>query len=104
MKILALEKDVPGGSGRIPARKLREEASRVWGLSQSGVIREAYFQKDRPSAVLVLECRGAREARRILSSLPLVSEGRIAFDVIPLVAYPGFARLFSRKRRPGGED
>jgi hypothetical protein len=41
-----------------------------------------------------LECRDATEANDILDSLPLVKAGLIAFDLIPLVPYPGFARLF----------
>jgi hypothetical protein len=45
----------------------------------------------------VLECESADEARRALSELPLVCAGLIDFQVIPLVAYPGFARLFGRK-------
>jgi hypothetical protein len=31
----------------------------------------------------------------ILADLPFVREGLIAFDLIPLRAYPGFERLFS---------
>ena len=50
---------------------------------------------DRRQAVLVLECESADEARRRLEELPLVREGLIDFEVIPLVAYPGFARLFA---------
>jgi len=99
MKILALEKDVSGSPEKIPARELRAEAARVWALYLSGVIREAYFRKNRPLAVLVLECRGKLEARRVLSSLPLVRAGRIDFEIVPLVAYPGFARLFTHSRK-----
>jgi hypothetical protein len=44
--------------------------------------------------VLVLECRNEVEAREALESLPLVNAGLIAFDLIPLRAYPGFSRLF----------
>jgi hypothetical protein len=32
-----------------------------------------------------------------LSELPLMRAGLIDFQVIPLVAYPGFARLFAQK-------
>ena len=58
---------------------------------------ELYFSADKDEAVLVLECESADEARRALSELPLVCAGLIDFQVIPLVAYPGFARLFGRK-------
>jgi len=44
--------------------------------------------------VLVLECDDVESAQRILASLPLVEQGLISFELIPLKAYPGFARLF----------
>jgi hypothetical protein len=49
--------------------------------------------------VLVLECAGVSEAREVLATLPLVKEGLITFDLIPLVPYPGFARLFAADAR-----
>ncbi|MGP8162152.1 MAG: muconolactone Delta-isomerase family protein [Candidatus Dormibacteria bacterium] len=96
MKILALERD-PDGAPRATATPelLRAEAATAWDLQQSGCLRELYFRGDRPQAVLVLECASADEARRRLGELPLVHEGLIDFEVIPLVAYPGFARLFA---------
>ena len=95
MKILAIEKDVPGVGEDDFKPHLKEEATRVWELYQSGVVRELYFRGDWPGAVLVLECADAEDANEVLDTLPLVKEGLIAFDIIPLVAYPGFARLFA---------
>jgi hypothetical protein len=94
MKILALERDVPGVTDEQCAPYLAAEAVRAWELHQAGVIRELYFRADRRAAVLVLECSGAAEAQRVLATLPLVREGLIAFELVPLLAYPGFARLF----------
>jgi hypothetical protein len=34
------------------------------------------------------------EAQRLLETLPLVQAGLITFEVIPLIPYPGFERLF----------
>jgi hypothetical protein len=45
--------------------------------------------------VLVLECKDVDEAGRFLAELPLVAAGLIEFELIPLRAYPGFARLFA---------
>lgn len=73
---------------------LKEEAERVWELVRTGVIRQIHFRKDRRMAVLELECADEKEAERVLSSLPLVRKKRIRFDVIPLVPYDGFMRLF----------
>ena len=96
MKILALEADAPGADeGAYTAALLQAEARRAWDLFQAGVIRELYFRADRHAAVLVLECASTEEAQAVLATLPLVAAGLIAFEVIPLAPYPGFARLFS---------
>ncbi len=95
MKILALEKDLPGVSeNRFTDETLKDEAACAWQLHQSGVIREMYFRADRNAAVLILECASVDEAKAVLSTMPLVKGELIEFDVIPLVAYSGFARLF----------
>ena len=99
MKILALECDVPGvDDERFTDAILREEAARAWALQQEGVIREMYFRADRQSAVFVLECQSIEKARDVLSTLPLVRDGLIGFDIIPLTSYPGFARLFAHAK------
>lgn len=96
MKILAIEEEVAGvASEQFTPPLLKAEAARAWELYQAGVIRELYFRADRPDAVLVLECASVEEAREVLDTLPLVKAGLIAFDLIPLKPYPGFARLFS---------
>ena len=95
MKVLAIEKDIPGVAGDRFEPHLRAEAGRVWELFQAGVVREIYFSEDHRRAVLMLECADGDEAAMILDTLPLVREGLIAFDIIPLMPYPGFARLFA---------
>ena len=95
MKILALEKEMAGvAAAAFTPSLLQQEAARVWELQQAGVLRETYFRADRHAAVLVLECADAVEAQRVLGTLPLVRAALIAFEVIPLVPYPGLARLF----------
>ncbi|HMK38176.1 MAG TPA: muconolactone Delta-isomerase family protein [Bacteroidota bacterium] len=98
MKILAIEKEAPETTDEQFAPFLRQEAYRVWELYKSGVIRETYFRRDREESVLILECQDTQEASRVLQSLPLVSNGLISFDVIPLAPYPGFERLFGLTR------
>ena len=101
MKFLALEHDLPGvaAPGQFNEALLKDEARRAWDLHQAGIIRELYFRADRHAAVLVLECADVEEARGVLNTLPLVREKLIGFDVIPLTAYPGFARLFADTTR-----
>jgi muconolactone delta-isomerase len=94
MKVLALEHDLPGATSDAFQRFAQDEARRVWDLHQAGPIRELYFRADESRAVLVLECASTEEAAKILADLPFVREGLITFELIPLRAYPGFARLF----------
>jgi muconolactone delta-isomerase len=98
MKILAMEKEMPGVTAdRFTPHLKKAEAARVWELYQAGVFRELYFRQDRSDAVLMLECADVAEANRVLDTLPLVKEGLITFDIIPLMPYPGFSRLFAEE-------
>ena len=94
MKILALEKEVPGALPEQFQKHSKAEAARVWALYQQGKLREIYFNADTNEAVLILECDDLQEAEALLGSLPLVAAGLITFDVLPLVPYTGFNRLF----------
>jgi muconolactone delta-isomerase len=95
MKILALEHELPSATAEQFQQHARAEALRAWELHQQGLIRELYFRADRDEAVLVLECEDVAAAQRVVDSLPLVEQGLITFELIPLAAYPGFARLFA---------
>jgi hypothetical protein len=95
MKILAIERAASGSGRALSPSLLRAEAKRVWDLRATGVIREVYFRSDRKEAVLMLECSSVEEGNAVLSTLPLVEAGAIAFEIIPLAAYTGFSRLFA---------
>ncbi len=97
MKILAMEKEIEGIKPEQFTPHLKAEAAQLWKLVQDGLIRETYFRTDRTEAVLILECADPSEAQRVLQSLPLVKEGLIFFEVIPLKPYSGFARLFENE-------
>jgi len=110
MKILALEKEIPGVTNEAFQPHLKQEAAAVWALHQADILREVYFRQEWRGAVLILECRDAAEAHRVLDDLPLVRAGLIAFEVIPLIPYPGLARLFADETgkqgpsTPGGPE
>ena len=96
MKILALEHELPSATSESFQQHAKDEARKVWELYKAGVVRESYFRVDRSEAVLVLECQSVEEARDALSTLPFVQNELIAFELIPLKAYPGFERLFEK--------
>ena len=95
MKILAIEKESENTKSQDFKPFLKAEAKRVWELYQQNIIREMYFRQDISRAVLILECENVEEAQKVLKTLPLVRENLIYFELIPLVPYPGFSRLFS---------
>ncbi len=95
MKILAIEFESSAADAEFMQANLRPEARKVWELYKLGIIREAYFHKERHSAVLILECDDLPSARTVIRSLPLVQAGLIDFDLLPLIPYDGFERLFA---------
>ena len=97
MKILALKRENSTATQAQFQRYAKEEARAVWELYHQGVMRELYFRADQPTAVLVLECASTGEATTVLANLPLVKQGLVSFELIPLAAYPGFARLFGEE-------
>jgi len=101
VKILALERE-SSATGEAYTPHLEAEARRVWELFQGGSLREISFRLDERRAVLELECASTKEADELLATLPLVEQGLIEFELIPLRPYPGFARLF--RERSGGKE
>jgi len=95
MKILAMEHERTGVAAEEIRPHLKAEAARVWELYLAGVIRETYFRPDQHTAVLMLECADEEQARQVLDTLPLVEAHLIDFEIIPLIPYPGLARLFA---------
>ncbi len=94
MKIIALESELPGATSEAFQNHAQVEARKVWESHQAGLIRELYFRANQSTAGLVLECASMDEAQAVLAELPFVCHGLIEFELIPLVAYPGFERLF----------
>jgi hypothetical protein len=100
MKILARSRTLAADEAAFTPELLCAEAAKVWELQQAGRLREIYFTAA-GEAVLILECRGAAEARRVLAGLPLVRAKLLEFAVDELRAYDGFARLFGQKTTRG---
>ena len=94
MQFIALEHECRASPGKTADSILRAEARALWALQQEGFVRAAYFRGDRKEAVLFVEAQSVSECEVKLSRLPLVQGEYIEFELIPLVPYDGFARLF----------
>jgi hypothetical protein len=103
VQIIALEVPVPGADPAGFAPLARDEAAVLWRLVQEGIVRGTWFRADRTDAVLLLERGSEAAAREALARLPFVAASLIAFELIPLRPYPGFARLFADDGGAGEE-
>lgn len=95
MKILAIEKEIPGATWDNTESLLKKEARYVFELYLSDIMREIYFTENN-SAVLVLEAKSKLAAKQTLNALPLVKSGKIKFDIMELRPYNGYLRLINQ--------
>jgi hypothetical protein len=96
MKILAIDKILPTATEENVRGVVIPEALHTWVLYTKEVVREAYFRKDRPGVVLVLECASVDEAKTLLKTFPMVRAGVVDFDVIPLGHFVPFGTLLDK--------
>lgn len=97
MRIIAIQKETPHLNKRDFVPYLRDEAIQGWELFKEGIIREMFYRDEKYEVVLILECENKEEAKRKLATLPLVENGLIEFELIPLRPYHGFERLFAKQ-------
>lgn len=100
MQILTIERELKSLDPRHHEELLREEAATVWASKKQSVIREIWFTEGDRHAVVMLECASAAEAARHLSTLPLVRDGFVRFEVMALRSYDGFDRLIGAGKAP----
>ena len=94
MKILALERPTADADEQRIKALRGKEAARVWKLGTQGIIRDMYFRRDTGTSVLILETNDVDEAQDVVNGLPLVVEGLVEFELIPLGHYEPLAMLF----------
>lgn len=74
MKILAIEKGVPGVDWSTVSKELlTQEALDVYRMYLMEQLREHYFNEEK-CAILVLECDSKAQAQVLLGKLPLVEK------------------------------
>lgn len=96
MKIIGLAKTMPGVKFEQIGPLLKVECEHVWDLHKTGIIREFYLNTDHHSAVLIFECGDVAEAKKVASEFPLIKEGLIDFDYIPLGAFTAMETMFTK--------
>lgn len=95
MQFLALEiENYPIDWKDVDPVLMEKEARCLYELQQDNLIRQVYFRSDTRSAVIFWECDSLERVQELSASFPLVEAGLIHFDVISLIPYTGFNRLF----------
>lgn len=95
MQFLAVLKVKPDAPRERLGLLLRPEAEHVWRMTTSGVLRSIHFIKGPSGAVLLLEASDQKEADAHIDRLPMVQEGLLGAEVLPLEPFTGFSALFS---------
>ncbi len=97
MKILAISKETKRVDWEKEEATLKKEAAVVYRNYLSGKLREVYFT-EKSDAVLILECKDLREAKRVVNRLPLVKRKIIAFEFMELNPYTGISRIIIQNK------
>lgn len=96
MKILAIEKELPGVDWNKVEKELSEQEARdVYKMYLAGRLREHYFN-EKKCAVLLLECADKAQAQEILGELPFVQNKLIEFELMELHPYSGYDRIIGK--------
>jgi hypothetical protein len=71
LKILAIEREVPGTPADAFAPYLKAEAAHAWQLYQAGVVRELYFRQDEHSFTALRHVLRPSEERSLITRMPI---------------------------------
>ena len=94
MKILCLDRPLPGATLEKFLPHLQDEVRHVWQAYKNDVVREIYSRQDRPGVAIILECASIAEAKEAFADFPLVRAGLIEIDTIPLGPFLNWEMLF----------
>lgn len=95
MKILCLDRPLPGATLEKYQLHLQDEVHHVWQAYKNGIVREIYSRRDLPGVAIILECASVDEAKEAFGDFPLVSAGLIEIDAIPLGLFLNWEMLFA---------
>jgi len=74
MKILCLDRPLPGATFEKYQPHLLDEVRHVWQAYKNGIVREIYSRQDRPGVAIILECASVDGAKKAFADFPLVRE------------------------------
>lgn len=95
MKILCLDRPLPGATFDKYQPHLKDEVRHTWQAYKKGIVRDIYFRQDRPGVAILVECASVDDAKKAFADFPLVKAGLIEIDAIPLGPFLNWEALFA---------
>lgn len=97
MKILALDKVLPGATPDKVKENFMKDVNHTIKMYLADVVRDMYFRQDRSGTVLMLEAPSVEDARTLIDRMPMVQAGLIDFDLIPIGPFVPLALLLDEE-------
>lgn len=97
MKILALIDVSEGASLERIGESIEDELRASWRLFKEGTLREAYASPSQTRIVFILEAENATAVKQQLVSLPLIRTGLLRFELVELLPFINWERLFAAR-------
>jgi len=73
------------------------EATQAWEFYASGQIRQMYYIADMSGAVMLWEGESLESVTQQVQKLPMVKEGFLACEILPIKPYTGYESLFKQQ-------
>ncbi len=99
MRMLCLDRPLPGATPEKYQPHMLDEIRHTWQAYKQGIVRDIYFRQDRPGVAIFLECDSVEEAKKIFAEFPLFKAGVIEAEVIPLGPFANWEFLFAQDNR-----
>lgn len=100
MQVIAILQTLPATTPARLAPLVKPEAEAVWAMHLNGTLRSAHFIQapgsTHPEGVtLMLEVESPSVAESLIAALPMVGEGLITTQILPLAPFSAYGALFS---------
>jgi len=95
MRIFVIMRLQPGIDPAQLAPHGRTEAGAVWREIAAGRFRQVLLTTNRPGAVIEMEAADVTEAEAAMAALPLVANGFVEVEYLPVAPYRNLEALFA---------
>ena len=96
MQFLMIATIKPNTPKRKVIELIRLEAAAAFKLYAREIVRSIHFKADMSGAVMLMEADTQAEIEKALDTLPMVHQGVLSTEIIPLKPYDAYVKLFEK--------